>query len=467
MVDFKYFQSCDIDKNISFKITSVSSLVVCAKIFDEFTSAHVDNYQHGKFEFSIKYKDIFANTRVEFDIESMKSTESTDKLTRHLEFYFFNKNGLLKNGKHQINYDDVCICIHLPRSKIPIVYWINSSSPILEVMFRKSKLNKSKTPTVSKIAKSQRLYSPAQVNFFNELHLIHVKICNSDRGKLNTILSESKIIMEPFNMASPIDPDIILGKLNLQNCILFKSAAAPILLDYETSKFIFKIDKDIVQEEKILNIVKWIENLLINNGMKIKLHHYTIASYTTLGIVEYVENAYTISKIIKTYGKIIDFISRYNSHNFGQTDAAIMNYTNSLAVWSVISYILGIGDRHLDNLMMIEDGNIFHIDFGFILGKDPKPFPTAMKISVELMLPCRKDLFFNRMAETYHFLRVYSEQFLDAIEDIQIQEFVKQRLNLKMSFEEADAHVINIAKECADSFYPRLVDKLHDLTNLI
>lgn len=41
------------------------------------------------------------------------------------------------------------------------------------------------------------------------------------------------------------------------------------------------------------------------------------------------------------------------------------NYTRSLAVMSMVGYILGLGDRHPSNLMLDKfTGKVVHIDFG-------------------------------------------------------------------------------------------------------
>ena len=58
------------------------------------------------------------------------------------------------------------------------------------------------------------------------------------------------------------------------------------------------------------------------------------------------------------------FIERY-IHNLQLWHAAKMNFTQSVAMSSIVGHILGIGDRHCNNILIHEKtGKVVHIDFG-------------------------------------------------------------------------------------------------------
>jgi len=99
-------------------------------------------------------------------------------------------------------------------------------------------------------------------------------------------------------------------------------------------------------------------------------------------MIEVVNNAKTCAYITKAAGgasaafreePIANWL-RENNRPEPEYKRSVDNFVLSCAGYCVATYVLGVGDRHNDNVMITCDGKLFHIDFGHFLGNYKKKF---------------------------------------------------------------------------------------------
>lgn len=79
----------------------------------------------------------------------------------------------------------------------------------------------------------------------------------------------------------------------------------------------------------------------------------------------------TIQDILKKHKRINNYLKKSCEEKEYDYKEVFETYLDSCAGYAVVTYLLAVGDRHLENLLIDEAGHLFHVDFGFIFGKNP------------------------------------------------------------------------------------------------
>ena len=195
------------------------------------------------------------------------------------------------------------------------------------------------------------------------------------------------------NIPHLLDPLISLTGINAEESFVFKSALSPLKLAFRdvngtTQNVIFKRGDDCRQDQLCVQLISLIDKLWKRENLDLQLTTYRVlATSTEIGLIEFVKSS-AIADILKEHDSLRSYIAIHNPDPNGPsgcTSKSMQNFVKSCAGYSVITYLLGVGDRHLDNLMLTKDGKLFHIDFGYMMGRDPKISPPSIKISKEMV----------------------------------------------------------------------------------
>ena len=85
-------------------------------------------------------------------------------------------------------------------------------------------------------------------------------------------------------------------------------------------------------------------------------------------------------------GNLHTYLTSLDS-NPDKQKSILETYLWSCAGYAVATYLLAIGDRHLENMMVKPNGQFFHLDFGYILGKNypNKGLYSMIRLNVEMI----------------------------------------------------------------------------------
>ena len=232
----------------------------------------------------------------------------------------------------------------------------------------------------------------------------------------------------------------------------------------------------------MLQFVLLMDLLLKRVNLDMKLTCYNaLATGASSGIVQFVEDSRAVSDILAdNQGSILNYLRAHNPDAAapnGVSAVAIDSFTKSCAGYCVITYLLGVGDRHLDNIMVRKNGQLFHIDFGFILGRDPKPYPPPFRLTREMAEAmgypdgANWSEFRTKCCQAYCCLRRHAPLLLNLMslmKDAGVEHLsedasqkFQDRFRLDLSDEDAEHFFLELIHESLNAIAPVVLEKFH------
>lgn len=280
-----------------------------------------------------------------------------------------------------------------------------------------------------------------------------------------------------------ISKTIVGGKLEVKT-----SKSRPVVLplkDYKGQIKRFLLKKDNLKRDFIVNRVIKLMIFYIKRELNLDLDLTPVNYLVYLlkgehGIIEIVEDSYTIHDIKNNYKR--DLQSFIYGMNRQETVEVVLNrFLNSLAVYTIIIFLLGIGDRHLDNIMIHKSGLVFHIDFEYILGEKNQFVGQGVRITPDMLQilggepgdDFRK--FRNRCIEIYNCLRKHNRILgclISLVADSKlskhdITKFINERFEPCARYLNVETYITNMLAESHDTIKNDILDSVHSLVKIL
>ncbi|KAJ8396685.1 hypothetical protein AAFF_G00015230 [Aldrovandia affinis] len=241
----------------------------------------------------------------------------------------------------------------------------------------------------------------------------------------------------------PLSPGLVATELNVKACSFFNSNAVPLKIALvnadplgEEINVMFKVGEDLRQDMLALQMIRIMDRIWLQEGLDLRIVNFKcISTGKDRGMVELVPSSDTLRKIQVEYGvtgsfkdkPLAEWLRKYNPTE-DEYEKASENFIYSCAGCCVATYVLGICDRHNDNIMLRSTGHMFHIDFGKFLGhsqmfgsikRDRAPFVLTSDMAYVInggeRPTSRFQLFIDLCSQAYNLIRKHASLFLNLL----------------------------------------------------
>ncbi|XP_058138836.1 phosphatidylinositol 3-kinase C2 domain-containing subunit gamma [Dasypus novemcinctus] len=331
----------------------------------------------------------------------------------------------------------------------------------------------------------------------------------SDPERQDTLKREIARLEEFFQDVNtchlPLNPALCVKGVDRDACSYFTSNALPLKITFinanpvgQKISIIFKTGDDLRQDMLVLQIIQVMDNIWLQEGLDMQMIIYRcLSTGKGQGLVQIVPEAVTLAKIHRHSGLIGPLKENtikkwFSQHNPLKADyeKALKNFFYSCAGWCVVTFILGVCDRHNDNIMLTKSGHMFHIDFGKFLGhaqtfggikRDRAPFIFTSEMEYFITEGGKNPHHFQDFVElccrAYNIVRKHSRLLLNLLEmmlhaglpelsGIQDVKYVYDNLRPQDTDLEATSHFTKKIKESLECFPVKLNNLIHTLAQM-
>jgi phosphatidylinositol kinase/protein kinase (PI-3 family) len=128
----------------------------------------------------------------------------------------------------------------------------------------------------------------------------------------------------------------------------------------------------------VMQMIHFYKSVFAQAKLPLWLKTYRILSTSSsTGLLELLTDATSLDALKKSDGYPKEgglrayFVQVYGEPDSESFKAAQVNFAQSLAAYGIVSYLLGLKDRHNGNIMIDTRGHLINIDFGFAMGMKP------------------------------------------------------------------------------------------------